>query len=161
MTALAIEPAVRKRVTVAAPLALTFEVFTARLETWWPMATHHIGEADCAAVVIEPKVGGRWFERGADGRECDWGYVLAWDAPNRIVLAWQLDARWTFDPALVTEVEVRFSAVDAATTQVELEHRGLQAYGDAAAQMREILGSPNGWSGMLEHYARVVAEQAR
>ena len=38
--------AVRKSVTVAAPVALAFEVFTARIESWWPMASHHIGDAD-------------------------------------------------------------------------------------------------------------------
>lgn len=153
--------AVRKTVTVAAPLALCFEVFTARIETWWPMASHHIGEADCAAVVIEPVPGGRWFERGVDGRECDWGRVLAWDAPNRILLAWQLSAAWSFDPSLRTEIEVRFTALDATTTRVDLEHRGLEAYGAQAAQMREILGSPNGWNGMLDEFARVAGGARR
>lgn len=153
--------AVRKTVTVAAPLALCFEVFTARIETWWPMASHHIGEADCAAVVIEPEAGGRWFERGVDGRECDWGRVLDWDAPNRILLAWQLSAAWAFDPSLRTEIEVRFTALDATTTRVDLEHRGLEAYGAQAAQMREILGSPNGWNGMLDEFARVAGTARR
>jgi len=45
------ELAVRKSVTLASPIALAFEVFTAHIESWWPMASHHIGEADCAAVV--------------------------------------------------------------------------------------------------------------
>ena len=67
---------VRKSVTVAAPIAIGFEVFTARMDSRWPMASHHIGEADCAAVVIEPRAGSRWFERGIDGVECLWGRVL-------------------------------------------------------------------------------------
>lgn len=153
--------AVRKTVTVAAPIAIAFEVFTARIETWWPMASHHIGESDCAAVVIEPRVGGRWYERGTDGSECDWGRVLAWDAPNRVVLRWQLDSRWQFDAALDTQVDVRFTALDAGTTRVELEHRGLEAYGDDALAMRQTFSSPNGWTGMLEHYAAVAATAPR
>jgi hypothetical protein len=148
---------VRKSVTVRAPQAVAFEVFTARIESWWPMASHHIGEADCAAVVIEPRAGGRWFERGVDGRECDWGRVLAWEPPARVLLAWQLSARWDFDPAIHTEVEVRFVAIDATSTRVELEHRGLEAYGAQAAAMRDTFSSPNGWNGMLEHYAAVAA----
>lgn len=102
--------AVRKTVTVQAPQAVAFEVFTARIASWWPMATHHIGKADCAAVVMEPRAGGRWFERGVDGSECDWGRVLAWEPPSRVLLAWQLSAAWAFDPAIHTEVEVRFAA---------------------------------------------------
>jgi uncharacterized protein YndB with AHSA1/START domain len=151
---------VRKSVTVAAPLAVAFEVFTAQIEAWWPMASHHIGEADCAAVVIEPRAGGRWFERGVDGSECDWGRVLLWDAPNRVRLVWQLSAQFKYDRSIETEVDVRFTALDANTTRVELEHRGLDAYGADAATMREVFDSPTGWNGMLEHYAQVAGALA-
>lgn len=151
---------VRKSVTVAAPLAVAFEVFTAQIEAWWPMASHHIGQADCAAVVIEPRAGGRWFERGVDGTECDWGRVLLWDAPNRVTLMWQLSARFQFDPSIETEVDVCFTALDARTTRVDLEHRGLDAYGADAAAMRETFSSPNGWNGMLEHFAQVAGQIA-
>ena len=148
--------AVKKTVVVAASQAVAFEVFTARLGSWWPMPTHHIGQAECADVRIEPRVGGRWFELGSDGSECDWGRVLAWEPPARVVLAWQLDARFAFDESLHTEVEVRFVAVDAGQTRVELEHRGLEAYGPEALAMRDAFGSANGWQGMLEHYAEVA-----
>jgi len=151
---------VRKSVTVAAPLAVAFEVFTAQIEAWWPMASHHIGEAACAAVVIEPRRGGRWFERGVDGSECDWGHVLHWDAPNRVTLMWQLSAQFKFDPSIETEVDVCFTALDAGTTRVDLEHRCLDAYGADAEAMRETFGSPNGWNGMLEHFAQVATQIA-
>jgi uncharacterized protein YndB with AHSA1/START domain len=147
---------VQKSVVVAAPAALAFEVFTSRIESWWPMASHHIGEADCAAVVIEPRVGGRWYERGTDGSECAWGEVLVWEPARRVVLRWQLSAQWTFDPALHTEVDVRFTPIDAQTTRVDLEHRGLEAYGADVATMRDAFGSPNGWNGMLDHFAEVA-----
>ncbi len=149
-------PVVRKSVIVAAPLAVAFEVFTAQIESWWPMASHHIGEAACAAVLIEPRAGGRWYERGVDGVECVWGRVVVWEAPRRVVLLWQLNAQFRFDPAIRTEVDVRFIAVDASTTRVDLEHRGLEAYGADAAAMQDAFDSPNGWNGMLEHYARVA-----
>lgn len=150
---------VHKTVTVAAPLALAFEVFTARIEAWWPMATHHIGQAECAAVVIEPRTGGRWFERGVDGSECQWGEVLLWDAPNRLVLAWRLNTRWAYEPTLHTEVDVRFTALDSGTTRVDLEHRHLEAFGDQALAMQQVFNSPTGWNGMLDHYAQVAGQQ--
>jgi uncharacterized protein YndB with AHSA1/START domain len=155
-TVQAAKRAVRKSITVAAPIALAFEAFTARIESWWPMASHHIGDADCAAVVIEPRAGGRWYERGVDGVECTWGHVLVWEPSQRVVLVWQLSAQWQFDPSLHTEVDVRFIAIDDRTTQVELEHRGLEAYGADAMAMQGTFGSENGWNGMLEHYAQVA-----
>ncbi|MFO1219680.1 MAG: SRPBCC family protein [Burkholderiaceae bacterium] len=152
--------AVRKTVTVAAPIALAFEVFTGDIASWWPMSSHHIGEAECAAVTIEPRAGGRWYERGVNGVECVWGRVALWEAPRRVVLVWQLSATWQFDPSLHTEVEVRFIEVDARTTRVELEHRGLEVYGADAIAMRDAFASPNGWNGMLDHYAAVAARMA-
>ena len=148
---------VRKSVLVRAPRAIAFEVFTANIAAWWPMASHHIGVAECADVSIEPRVGGRWFERGSDGSECDWGQVLAWEPPARVVLAWQLNAKFDHDPTFHSEVEVRFTALDAERTQVDLEHRGLDVFGADAAAMHDTFSSPNGWGGMLEHYAEVAS----
>lgn len=87
---------VRKSILVKAPAGRAFEVFARRMGSWWPKS-HSIGTSPQADVVIEPRAGGRWYERGADGSECDWGRVLAWEPPARLLLAWQLDATWTFD----------------------------------------------------------------
>ena len=153
---------VKKSVLVRAPRAIAFDVFTANMGAWWPMVSHHIGAADCADVRVEPRVGGRWFERGTDGSECDWGHVLAWEPPARVVLAWQLNAQFANDPAMQSEVDVRFTVLDAERTQVELEHRGLEVFGADAAAMHDTFSSPNGWGGMLEHYAEVAsARQAQ
>ena len=86
--------------------------------------------------------------------------MAVWGAPRRVVLVWQLSAQWQFDPTLHTEVDLRFVAIDDRTTSVELEHRGLDAYGADAVAMRDTFASPNGWTGMLEHYAQ-IAEQRR
>jgi hypothetical protein len=83
--------------------------------------------------------------------------VLVWDAPRRVVLAWQLSAQFQFDPSLHTEVDVRFVVIDEHSTRVELEHRGLEAYGADSMAMHDAFNSPNGWNGMLEHYAEVAS----
>ncbi|MBV9891879.1 MAG: SRPBCC domain-containing protein [Rhizobacter sp.] len=106
---------------------------------------------------VEPRPGGRWYERGVDGVECQWGRVLAWEPQRRLVLVWQLNAQWKFDPAIHTEVEVRFTALDAQTTRVDLEHRGLDVYGGDALAMRDAFAWPEGWNGMLDHFAAVTA----
>jgi uncharacterized protein YndB with AHSA1/START domain len=82
--------------------------------------------------------------------------VLAWEPPDRVVLTWQLDTQWEYAADLETVVEVRFVVVDEDTTRVELEHRDLEAFGDGAAQMRDVFGSPDGWNGLLRRYAEAT-----
>ena len=119
------------------------------------MATHHIGAAEAARVVMEPRVGGAWYEEGVDGSRCPWGKVVAWDPPGRLVLTWEITADWKADAAIQTEVEVRFTAVDGGT-RVDLEHRKLEAYGEMAETMRGIFDSEGGWTGLLGMFAAAV-----
>ena len=148
---------VRKTITVQAPPEKAFEAFTGGIGRWWPLDTYKIGAAPAVDASIEPHEGGRWFERGDDGSECDWGRVLAWEPPGRVVLAWQISADWRFDPGVETELEIRFTPEGDGATLVELEHRGLESYGERAEQMAGILGSPQGWSGLLERYSGTVS----
>ena len=149
---------VRRSVRVAAPQERAFKVFTAGVGRWWPRS-HHIGASDLDTVVIEPKAGGRWYERGVDGAECEHGKVLVWEPPARLVLAWQISTDWKYDPDLITEVEVRFIPDGADATRVELEHRNLERFGARAETMRQSIDSPDGWTGVLQLF-RQAAEQS-
>jgi uncharacterized protein YndB with AHSA1/START domain len=93
------EVVVRKSVRVGVPAARAFSVFVEQMETWWPPA-HHIGDEPFQAIFVEPRTGGRWYERDAKGSECQWGHVLAWDPPHRVTLSWHLGPDWKFDPDL-------------------------------------------------------------
>jgi uncharacterized protein YndB with AHSA1/START domain len=151
-----IQPApVRRSVTVKASPARAFEIFTAGIGNWWP-ASHHIGTSPLKLPVIEPHAGGRWYAICQDDSECDIGRVLAWEPPSRLLLAWQINAQWQFDPDLVTEVEVTFTAVDAGSTRVDLEHRRLERFGDAAEPIRAQFEAPDGWGQILSLYAGAV-----
>ena len=103
------DTAVRTAITVAVPPERAFSTFTAGFDGWWPRS-HHIGQGEMAEAVIEPREGGRWYERGVDGSECDWGKVIVWDPPTRIVLGWQLSSEWAYDPDVWTELEITSSA---------------------------------------------------
>lgn len=149
------EVAVIRWVTVPLSQVRTFDLFTGRMTEFWP-PEHSIAAAPFEVVVLEPRVGGRWFERDAGGNECDWGRVCAWEPPSRVVLAWQIGADWKFDPGFETEVEVVFTEVDARHTRVELRHRQLERYGEQAEQMRAIFDSPNGWTETLNRCARLA-----
>ncbi|HEX7968350.1 MAG TPA: SRPBCC family protein [Stellaceae bacterium] len=147
---------VRKTIRVKAPPARAFKVFTTG--TWWPKGHSILASgARQKEVVIEPRAGGRWFERGEDGSECDWGKVLAWEPPGRLLLTWQLNGRFQYDPGLVTEVEVTFIPDGADATRVELEHRHLERAGDTAEAMRAAIDAPDGWAGLLERFAQEAA----
>jgi len=147
-----LEP-IRKTLTVEATPQHAFDTFTHSFGTWWPIGTHHIAKVAAETAVIEPRAGGRWYERGQDGSECEWGKVLVWEPPSRIVLAWQISGEWAYDAELLTEVEVRFVPEGPNRTRVELEHRGLDAYGESMGDIRDNFNSPGGWPGILEHFA--------
>jgi len=144
--------AVKKSVTVEAPIERAFSAFAA-MGDWW-VKTHTIAASDQKDVTMEPRAGGRWYETGMNGEQCDWGKVAEWQPPHRMLLLWQISADWKFDPDLITEVEVRFTEEGKNRTRVELEHRKLEAYGAAAKAMAESFGSEGGWSGLLAAYAK-------
>jgi uncharacterized protein YndB with AHSA1/START domain len=149
-----IKPApVRASVTVAAPQAKAFEVFTAEIGRWWKRTGTGIGKSPMRSVTLEPFVGGRWFEIGEDGVETDWGHVLEWQPSERLLLAWQIGPGWKYDPKLVTEVELRFIPEGADRTRVELEHRHLERMGEGAERVREAISSPKGWNSKLAAFA--------
>jgi Activator of Hsp90 ATPase homolog 1-like protein len=82
--------------------------------------------------------------------------VLAWEPPARVLLAWQIDGDWTYDPDLVTEVEVTFTPIGPDTTRVDLEHRNIERFGDKIEPARAALDSEGGWSGILKIYAETA-----
>jgi hypothetical protein len=140
---------IRKSITVKAAREHAFAVFARG--AWWPKKNSLLA-SPLKETVIEPRAGGRWYERGEDGSECDWGKVLAWEPPARMLLAWQLNGRFQYDPDLITEVEVTFTAVGAKLTRVDLEHRYFERAGDTAEALRQGVDSPAGWSGTLEGF---------
>jgi len=135
-------------------------VFTEKMVLWWP-ADHHIGKSQIAAIVMEPHAGGRWGERGIDGAECPWGRVLAFEAPSRVVLAWQLNAKFEFDASFETEVEITFVSEGDKKTRVTLEHKHLERFGAAEAAMIAAFESPDGWSHGLLRFGDTVAREGK
>jgi hypothetical protein len=143
---------VRRSIEVKATPERAFETFTAGMIRWWPKE-YTINKSPFKDIVMEPRVNGRWFERGEDNSECQWGKVLAWEPPSRVLLAWQITPAFSYDPKLVTEMDVRFTAAGQGT-RVEVEHR-LDGFGDAAEEMFKIFDG--GWPGLLASFAKEAA----
>lgn len=148
---------VRKSVRVQAPQPVAWRVFTEQMGTWWPLQNYKIGKAKAVDAVVEPRVGGRWYEVGEDGSTCDWGSVLAWEPHSRLVLSWDITADWQYDPNLKTEIELRFVPDGKNVTRVELEHRRLDRYGARRDEMRRVFDTEGDWGKLLEMFARVAA----
>lgn len=147
---------IRKTIAVNAPISRAFDVFANRMGDWWHKEHSIAKDTTQADVVIEPRAGGRWYEKGADGSEHQWGRVLAYEPPRRLLLAWQLTREFRFDPGFETTVEVRFEERDGKTL-VEFEHRDLERMGADAAELFE--GMDGGW-GMLLGLFKAKAEEA-
>jgi uncharacterized protein YndB with AHSA1/START domain len=145
---------VRKSISVEASQEHAFKVWTEGLDSWW-RRDHHIGEAEMAEAVLEPREGGRVYERGVDGSECDWGRVLVFEPPSRLVVSWQINGDWKYDPDMsrASEYEVRFIAEGPTSTRVEFEHRHLERHGEAAQKLFEAFDSDGGWMGALRSFA--------
>jgi uncharacterized protein YndB with AHSA1/START domain len=155
---MAIEP-VRRSIEVEIPAAEAFELYTADVASWW-VKEHFIGKEPFVDVVLEPKVGGRYYEVAADGTECDWGRVLVWEPPTRVVTSWHLGGDWKYHPELekASEVEVRFVPLGELACRVELEHRHFERH-DGGESVAAGVGSPGGWSATLESFK--AAAEAR
>ena len=145
-----------KSVSVAVPPERAFAIFASDIGRWWS-PNMHIAPEPFTEIVIEPHAGGRWFERDAAGAECQWGQVLAWEPPGRLLLAWQLDADFAFDPELITEVEVNFEP-EGTGSRVTLTHRNLERFGPSAERVAGQLGG--GWPGLVERFATFIEEKA-
>jgi uncharacterized protein YndB with AHSA1/START domain len=141
--------AIRKTLTVRATPEKAFRVFTAGIDRWWPK-THTIGKAPLNEVVIEPRVGGRWYGVDIEGGEDEWGEVLAWEPPRRLVLAWRISGKWVCDPSVHTEVELVFTDLGDGTCRVDFEHRDLENLGEGAETA--VVGMDSGWGLILGLY---------
>ena len=97
-------------------------------------------------AIVEGRAGGRCYSEQMDGTECDWGTVLAWEPPHCLVIAWQINGDWKYEPDIArsSEVEVRFTPAPNESTLVSLEHRYLERVGSKANAVRAMLDSPGG-----------------
>jgi hypothetical protein len=152
------DSSVKKSIVVDAPVAIAFKVFTERFDAWWPRS-HHIGKVEPFQAFLEPREGGRWFERGADGTECDWGRVLVYAPPKAVAISWHLTGDFKYDPdaSRASRVDVTFHDAGNGKTRVELVHSQLDRHGAGWEKLRDGVGSDGGWGGILVELAKSVA----
>ena len=135
---------------VACPAEHAFRVWTSRFGQWWP--ADHTVTGQPGLVVLQGGVGGRIYERSADGAEYEWGEVTVWQPPARLAYLWYLGR----DRADATEVEIRFLARGPAATRVEIEHQGWDRLGTSAGNWHDR--NRAGWQTLLPHFVAAIAQ---
>lgn len=138
---------VQRDIVVEAPVERAFAVFTEQFDRIKPR-DHNMLAVDIEETVFERHVGGRIYDRGVDGSECQWARVLAFDPPDRVVFSWDISPRWQIETDLerTSEVEVRFIAEAPGRTRVRLEHRHLDRHGDGWEAVRGGVAADEGWT---------------
>ena len=77
------------------------------------------------------------------------------------MIFWDINADWQYDPALKTEIEIRFIPAGQGVTRVELEHRRLDRYGERRDEMREIFDKTGDWGRLLAMFASAAEGAVR
>ena len=159
MTTQAQEASVRTQIVVDAPIERAFSVFTKEFDRIKPRE-HNMLDVEIAETVFEPREGGRIYDRGVDGSECDWARVLAYEPPHRVVFSWDISPQWQIetDHAKTSEVEVLFISETPKRTRVELEHRNLDRHGEGWESERDGVGSEGGWPLYLQRFAELLKD---
>lgn len=154
MTTRAQQTAIRTEIVVEAPAERAFQVFVDQFDKIKPRE-HNMLQVDVAESIFEAHAGGRIYDRGIDGSECQWARVLVYEPPTRMVFTWEISPHWQLetDPARASEVEVRFVPETPQRTRVELEHRHLDRHLDGWEGLREGVAGPDGWPLYLQRYA--------
>jgi hypothetical protein len=136
-----------------------FAVFVDEFDRWWPR-DYTWGKDKLAEIGIEPKIGGKCFERTTDGALAVWGTVLSIQRPSHIVIAWQVKADRTAEPdeRTASRIDVRFVAVEGeGVSDVVVVHRDFPRHGDGWEAYRTRMASKEGWPRLIQLYAKAVA----
>ena len=133
-------PPIRREVLVDAGPEAAFDVFTAGIGRWWPLAGHSVHGAGGTVAFT----GGQLVERAATGQQVIWGTVTRWEPPAAVAFTWHPGRT----PERPSHVEVTFTAAGPQTL-VTLIHSGWDAYAEPAAMRAEY---DHGWPIVLGRY---------
>jgi uncharacterized protein YndB with AHSA1/START domain len=159
MTTQAQDTSVQTQIVVDVPIERAFAVFTEQFDSIKPRE-HNMLAVETAETVFEPREGGRIYDRGVDGSECQWARVLAYEPPERLVFSWDISPQWQIESDLekTSEVEVHFICETPERTRVELEHRNLDRHGEGWEGERGAVASEGGWPLYLQRFAELLKD---
>jgi uncharacterized protein YndB with AHSA1/START domain len=136
-----IEP-LRLSYEIDCPPEHAFDVWTTRLSMWWPKGHSTSGDPD-TTVVLEPRQGGRIFERTHDGTEIDWGEITRWNPPTGLGYLWHIGR----DREEATDVDLTFADIGGGRTRLDIVQVGWERLGAEGQAWRDA--NTNGWGALI------------
>ena len=135
------------------PREETFKRFITGLNSWWPKEYTWSGQV-LEEIKIEPETGGKCYETGPYNFRCDWGRVMTYEAPDKLVITWQISpARVPEpDPGKASEITVLFKELEPEVTGVEFEHGKLSKHGEGWEEYYDAMKSEQGWPYILNKF---------
>ena len=139
-------PPIVKELEVPCDAKTAFEFYTTQMSVWWPTEKHSLSQSKNTQVFFESQVGGKIYEKSANGEVQVWGSVLKWNPYEGIVQSWHVGGA----PDKASELELKFTEVNPKLTKIRLEHRNWEHFGEAAEETRGHYSG--GWNGVLAKY---------
>jgi uncharacterized protein YciI len=131
---------IHREVIVRGDPALAFEVFTERINHWWPVAELSVHGEGGSVSIVENEI----VERSKTGAEAVWGTITRWEPAVAIAFTWHPGR----GVERASHVAITFTAVDDGTL-VTLEHSNWEVFDDPTGARGEY---ERGWPGVLDHY---------
>ncbi|MGZ4695356.1 MAG: SRPBCC domain-containing protein [Acidimicrobiales bacterium] len=145
-----IEP-LRLSYEIDCPAEHAFDIWTNHLSSWWPRGHSASGDRD-TLVLLEPRLGGRIFERTSNGREIDWGEITRWSPPTRLGYLWHIGR----ERADATDVDLTFVDLGDGRTRLDIVHTGWDRLGAEGVAWRDA--NTDGWDSLIPHYLEAAGE---
>lgn len=142
---------VKKSLLVECGVAHAFDVFTSRIDLWWPQSHRRFAGS---MMRLEPAVGGRFTERTPAGEDVRLGEVIRCEPPHAISYTWY--------PGAIekpTTVDVRFSEHGNHTIVEVVHSEGHSGLGEEWPQRAQVFAK--NWSLVLPAYQNVVTGALR
>ena len=137
---------VKKSLRVECGVEHAFEVFTSRIDLWWPRSHRRFAGS---VMLLEPAVGGRFTERTPAGEDVRLGEVIRCEPPHAISYTWYPGAI-----AEPTTVEVRFNEHGNHTIVEVVHSEGHSGLGGEWPQRAQVFAK--NWGVVLPAYRSVV-----
>ncbi len=137
-------------VDIKANAEKVFDAYVNHIDSWWiRQGTYRYSFApevtEPRHIQFDPRPGGRFYERFADGSEYTIGRIQDWEPPHMFQYTWKAP-EWPLE----TTITVRFTEDEGRTT-VEVTHEGFEAEGMQELSegylvgLKEILGGLKAW----------------
>lgn len=149
-----LEPIV-KTIEVSCSREEAFDVFVSEMPTWWPLDRFSMsvkGGTVAKTLRVESRSGGQIVEVSLDGTEHLWGTIREYRPPAFV----SMDFHMGLPAESASLVEIRFAAIAADQTRVELTQSNWEAFGDLADMMRGGYGK--GWAVIFEQRFKAACD---